>query len=291
MRFIELAKDDKSNVGTYILTISLVFLALLVGQFTSELIATRFLGFSIIQLPDWANLSVVLILLLIPFVVILATLLFSLKVFHKRKLLTLFTSRDHFDWRRYGLSFFIWGTIMTGILFVNYLLGAKLFWNFDQSKFWTLLLVSFTLLPLQTAAEDLFFRSFLLQGFQKSFGKVWLSILLTGILFGLMHAGNPEVGKLGNLVLIYYIGTGLFLSLLTHMDDGMELGMGYHAANNIFAALIVTNNWQAFQTDALIVDHSDPVFGWDNLITLFVLQPLLLLLFSRIYRWNFRGKS
>lgn len=35
------------------------------------------------------------------------------------------------------------------------------------------------------------------------------------------------------------------------MDDGLELSMGYHAINNIFAALILTNEWQAFQTDAL----------------------------------------
>lgn len=286
MRFIELANEEKSNVGTYVFTIVLVFLALVVGQFLSQLLATKIFGFSLMQVPEWANLNVLLTLLLIPFALILSILLFSLTIIHKRSLISLFTTRSNFDWKRYGLSFAIWSVIMALLLFVNYLIGAQLSWNYDASAFWWLLLISFLFLPLQTAAEDLFFRSFLLQGFQRTFGKVWLSVLLSGILFGLMHAGNPEIEKLGNTVLLYYIGTGVFLSLLTHMDDGMELGMGYHAANNIFASLIVTNNWQAFQTDALLIDHSSPVFGWDSLLVLLVLQPLLLLLYSRIYRWK-----
>jgi uncharacterized protein len=86
--------------------------------------------------------------------------------------------------------------------------------------------------------------------------------------------------------LIYYIGTGLFLGLLTLMDDGLELSMGYHAVNNIFAALILTNDWQAFQTDALYIDHSAPTFGWDSLLTIILVQPLLLLIFSKIYKWK-----
>jgi hypothetical protein len=44
--------------------------------------------------------------------------------------------------------------------------------------------------------------------------------------------GNPEVSKLGILCLCYYIGTG-FLRILTLMDEGMELALGFHAANNL----------------------------------------------------------
>jgi hypothetical protein len=31
---------------------------------------------------------------------------------------------------------------------------------------------------------------------------------------------------------VYYIGTGLFLGI-TLMDEGMELALGFHAANNL----------------------------------------------------------
>jgi len=118
-----------------------------------------------------------------------------------------------------------------------------------------------------------------------------VSILITGVLFGLLHGANPEVAKIGYELLIYYIASGVFLGVVTHMDDGLELGMGYHAANNLFAALIVTNDWQAFHTDAIFIDHSPPEFGWDALLTLAVIQPILLLIFARIYKWkNWRKK-
>ena len=96
---------------------------------------------------------------------------------------------------------------------------------------------------------------------------------------------------LGYGLLIYYISAGVFLGIITHMDDGMELGMGYHAVNNIFAAIILTNDWQAFTTDALFIDRSAPTFDWESILTLIILQPMLILLFSKIYKWkNWRKK-
>src|SRR3989338_662433 len=138
----------------------------------------------------------------------------------------------------------------------------------------------------QKSSEEAFFRGFLLQGIGRMFGKAWMSILITGVLFGLLHGSNPEVEKIGNILLIFYIGTGIFLGLMAHLDNGIELSMGYHAVNNIFAALIVTNNWQAFHTDALLMDYSPPAFGWEAWLTLLLFQPLLLLLFAKIYGWK-----
>jgi membrane protease YdiL (CAAX protease family) len=164
-------------------------------------------------------------------------------------------------------------------------------WNLKAETFLPLLLISLFLVPLQTTCEEVLFRGYLFQGFGSIFKKGWFAVLITGLLFGLMHGANPEVEKLGYGILVYYIGTGLFLGILTLMDDGIELSMGYHAVNNVFATLIITNEWQAFQTDALFMDHSKPTFGWDSLLTIFLIQPLLLLLFSKLYAWkNWKGK-
>jgi hypothetical protein len=32
------------------------------------------------------------------------------------------------------------------------------------------------------------------------------------------------------------------------MDEGMELALGFHAANNLVSALLFTSDWSAFQT-------------------------------------------
>jgi membrane protease YdiL (CAAX protease family) len=109
---------------------------------------------------------------------------------------------------------------------------------------------------------------------------------VSGFLFGILHLANPEVQLLGKVVLIYYILTGVFVGILTAMDNGLELGIGFHAANNIFGCLILTNNWQVFQTDAIWKDMTGPSIGWDIWVTLFIVYPLLLVLYSKIYKWK-----
>lgn len=114
----------------------------------------------------------------------------------------------------------------------------------------------------------------------------WLPLGVTSLLFGLAHVLNPEVEKLGYGILVYYIGTGFFLGILTLMDEGLELALGFHAANNLTVALLVTTDWTAFQTDSLYRDISDPVFGWDVLIPVLVVYPILLYIFARKYKWT-----
>ncbi len=286
MRFIDQWQTEKAGVGTYILTIAIALFSMIVGSGVVESIAVSVLGYSLQYLPDSADLNTVLMLFLLPFAFMLIALMLCIKYFHRRPILSVFTARESFDWKRFFLSFGVWGSVMMAFLFISIASGAPIQWNFDPVTFTGLFLVSFFILPLQTTAEEVFFRGFLFQAFGRVFKKGWVSILLTGSLFGLLHWANPEVAKIGNILLLFYIGTGVFLGILTQMDDGLELGMGYHAVNNIFASLIVTNNWQAFQTNALYIDNSPPAFGMESVLTIVVLQPLLLLLFSRIYKWK-----
>jgi hypothetical protein len=102
---------------------------------------------------------------------------------------------------------------------------------------------------------------------------------------------NPEVEKLGYTLMVFYIGTGLFYGITTLMDEGTELALGLHASNNIIAAFLVTTDWMVFRTDALYIDTSEPVVGAEMFIGVFVLYPILLLIFSRKYGWtNWKSK-
>ena len=114
----------------------------------------------------------------------------------------------------------------------------------------------------------------------------WFPLLVTSVVFGLLHGANPEVDKLGNQIMIFYIGTGLLFGITTLMDEGTEIALGMHAANNIIAALFVTTDWMAFQTAALYIDTSEPSLGWDTYLPVFVLYPLMLIIFSRKYGWK-----
>jgi membrane protease YdiL (CAAX protease family) len=114
----------------------------------------------------------------------------------------------------------------------------------------------------------------------------WVPLLITSVCFGLLHGANPEVQKLGSILMVFYIGTGFFYGITTLMDEGTELSLGLHAANNMIAAFLVTTDWMVFQTDALFIDTSEPSVTWEMFIPVFVLYPLILWMFSKKYGWN-----
>ena len=125
-----------------------------------------------------------------------------------------------------------------------------------------------------------------MQGIGVLFKNTLFPLLGTSIIFGLLHGFNPEVEKLGSIIMVYYIGTGLLLGIFTLMDDGLELSLGFHAANNIVVAIFITSSWSVFQTNALVLDTSEPSLIFSIFIPVFVLYPLVLFVFSKKYGWT-----
>lgn len=125
-----------------------------------------------------------------------------------------------------------------------------------------------------------------MQGFANLAKNKWFPLLMTSVIFGGMHIFNPEVAKIGYIVLVYYIGTGLLLGIITLMDEGMELALGFHAANNLVGALLVTSDWSAFQTNSVFKDISEPSAGLDVIVPVVLIYPILLFIFSKKYNWT-----
>jgi hypothetical protein len=65
------------------------------------------------------------------------------------------------------------------------------------------------------------------------------------------------------------------------MDEGMELALGFHAANNL-VALLVTSDWSAFQTHSIFKDVSEPQAGFDVILPVMIIYPILLFIFRNI---------
>jgi hypothetical protein len=70
------------------------------------------------------------------------------------------------------------------------------------------------------------------------------------------------------------------------MDDGMELALGFHAANNITAALLVSSDWSALKTESIFKDISTPSVGFEVLAPVIIIFPILLIIFSKKYKWT-----
>jgi len=230
-----------------------------------------------------------LVFLLLPFVGGFVFLLLSVRVIHKQSLRSLTTSRDKIDWKRVFTIFLIWGTLSSSMVVIDYLISPENYVNnFDAGKFAILAVIALLLIPIQTSCEEYIFRGYLMQGIGVLAKNKWLPLLITSVSFGLLHISNPEVDKLGSIILIYYIGTGFFLGIMTLMDEGLELAIGFHAANNLFTALLVTADWTAFQTYSILKDISDPTEATisDIFVPVFVIFPIILLVLSKIYKWS-----
>ncbi|MFY9242378.1 MAG: CPBP family intramembrane glutamic endopeptidase [Polaribacter sp.] len=224
---------------------------------------------------------------LIPFAIGLIALLFWVKYVHQQTITSITTSRKKTDWKRIFFAFFLWGIVTTIFLIIDYYASPENYqWNFNLDKFLMLALIGVILIPLQTSFEEYFFRGYLMQGLGVATKNRWFPLITTSVIFGLLHIANPEVSKLGYGILTYYIGTGLFLGILTLMDEGLELALGFHAANNLFTALLVTADWTVFQTDSVLIDLSEPALGLDVYLPIFVVFPILLFVFTKKYKWT-----
>lgn len=228
-----------------------------------------------------------LFLMLFSFMMGLVGLLIGIRFIHGRFIKTVVTSRRKIDWQRVFFAFGWWFMISVVILAIGiYAEPENVIWNFKPIPFFILAGISLLFLPLQTSFEELLFRGYLMQGLGVLARNRWFPLLITSVVFGLLHGANPEVAKLGNQIMIFYIGTGLLFGITTLMDEGTEIALGMHAANNIIAALFVTTDWTAFQTAALYIDTSEPSLGWDTYLPVFVLYPMMLIIFSRKYGWT-----
>lgn len=227
-----------------------------------------------------------LALMLFPFALVAVLVLVLIRHLHNISIRAFITSRDKIDWKRIGFAFT--GIVLLNSLFfiISYYTNPSDFqWNFDPQAFAILFLIAIVLVPLQTSAEELFFRGYLMQGLGQVFKQRIFPLLITSLLFGFMHFGNPEIDKLGPLLMVSYVSMGFFFGIITLMDEGLELALGYHAGNNLLISLLVTSDWTAFQTNSLFLDVSTP----DVYMLAFMQLPMLLILlvlFSWKYGWN-----
>ena len=241
------------------------------------------------QMMEILGSNLFLFLMLLSFAVGLAGVIFTAKILHKQSLINLTTTRKNIDWKRFWFIFFLWGIVSSSFVLVDYYVSpADYEINFQLQPFLILCIIAILLVPLQTSFEEYLFRGYLMQGIGVLAKNKWLPLIITSVCFGLMHLANPEVEKLGNVIMIYYIGTGFFLGILTLMDEGLELSLGFHAANNLFTALLVTADWTAFQTHSILKDLSDPseMAITEIFVPVFVVFPILLLILSKKYKWT-----
>ena len=209
------------------------------------------------------NKNLLLALMMGMFVFTLLFLWIALKYIQKKTLPSIITGFEKIRWNRYFFSFGIWTALISVLTLITYLTSPEeIEVRFDAANFAVLLVVAVIFIPIQTATEELIFRGYLMQGFGLAFKNGIAPLIITSVLFGLMHASNPEAKAHGLLIMMpYYILFGAFLGMLTLLDEGAELAMGIHCANNLVSSLLVCSKNSVLQTDAIFYTSSENPSG------------------------------
>jgi membrane protease YdiL (CAAX protease family) len=235
-----------------------------------------------------------LIINLIPFAFLLGLLFVLVRYVHERSILSLTTARPKVDWKRSMFSFFLIIFITVLSFAISYYLNpSEIEFQFHPTKFALLLIISLLLFPFQIGLEEYLFRGYFMQHIGGMVRNRWFPLFFTSVMFGVAHSSNPEVAELGPIVMVFYIGTGLLLGIMTLMDDGLELALGFHLGNNLMAALLVTSDWAALQTDALFKYTAEKPNQAiiEIILPVLIVYPIILLIMSKKYGWkNWKDK-
>jgi membrane protease YdiL (CAAX protease family) len=201
----------------------------------------------------------------IPF--ILATLL-AVRFIHDRPVQTLITGEPRIRWNRIFVGGGIWFAIVALIATVESLLHpGRYVLTFQPGELLVFVIFALVLIPIQTSAEEVFFRGYLLQWIGLRLKNKWVLSVLNGLLFFLPHTANPEMAVDSTLVGLGYFVFGFVFTLVTVQDNGMELALGVHAANNLFIALFANYTITALPSPSLFtIQELDPVYGLISLV-------------------------
>lgn len=186
-----------------------------------------------------------------PFPFLLVGLVIAVRYVHRRPVRSLVTPRQRIDGRRIAWSFGLFLLLAGAATSVEAMLDPGRF-DLTLRPAWLLTLpVIVVLTCLQTSAEELFFRGYLLQAMGLLTQRGWLLVTLSTMVFALPHLMNPEVSTGAPLLAAVYFCLGAFFTVLTLRDNRLELALGAHAANNLFAVLVVNHENSSLPTRAI----------------------------------------
>ncbi len=241
-------------------------------------------------MPDFElmgiDLNLGLALMVFPFILAFFTMIWIIKPLHNRSFGSVVNGGRRVRWGKMMFSAFVW-MAMSALWLLYSVRSDPGTYTLNNTTGTLLILValSVSLIPFQAAFEEILFRGYLMQGFAVLARNRWVPVVVTSLLFGLMHSLNPEVKEYGFLTMIpQYVFFGLVFAVLTMLDDGIELAIGAHAANNVFLSIFLTHKDSALQTPALYEQMN--YYPWKDFTGLVMMSVVFVSIMAIVYRWK-----
>jgi len=297
--FFTVAAKGRNEFWRYLISIILIIAVSFIGQIPLVL-------FLVFRMTDFYDLekfqeeldfseigidpNIGLLFMLIPFILCFLSMIFIVKVIHLRPLLSVLTGHGRFNWSKLFFALAAMFLLLVITELALYIVNPDNYeLNFNLRLFIPLVIISIFLLPLQTSFEEIFMRGYLMQGIGLIARYKWIPLVITSVVFGLMHLMNPEIKEFGIwLTIPYYMGFGLLMGIITIMDDGIEIPLGIHAIVNIYGSILVTFHGSTMQTPALFrMKVYDPVLM--SILFVFISIAFLIII-AKKYKWTEWGK-
>lgn len=286
--FLNNATQGKNTKGSYLLTIAISIVG---GTFASILIIVLLLllyfiatGSNGLEAQNIIMNNAILLLVLVGISYGIYFLLFYLCVrfIHKKNFMALINVGKRIKWSRIlkgaGLWAFIMGMFTVVSLFNQ---SGNLSFHFELNSFIILLIISILIFPIQASFEEIFFRGYLMQGIGLLAKKPVVPLLLTSLIFGLIHFYNGTGLAMSISIVVSAVILGLMLGIIVLGENGLETAMGAHIANNMYVALILnsTDSGLGNLPSLITVQSTDPFSG---IPILMIMASLMLVLIF----WN-----
>ena len=246
LKFLDLARQGKNEWWRYVLAILLILFmwqilgalpsaAFFIWAFLSGGTRSRHLPFN----PATSYSAGGFVAFMLASVFFIGGIFLALRFIHRRPFRTLVTPARSIAWGRLFQGFGLWfvlATLMSGVEAL--LFPGRYVLSLDLKRFLPFVILALIFIPIQTSAEELFFRGYILQAVGLRLRNIWVLSAISGLLFGLPHLLNPEASVNYPLLGLYYFSFGFALAYISLRDGRLELALGAHAANNLFSVLI-----------------------------------------------------
>ena len=159
---------------------------------------------------------------------------------YRRGIATGLTTAKTFRWKVYFHGMWTWGTLMVATAGLGFIFAPDtLSFHFNASAFFPALLIGLLLLPIQTGAEEIFFRGVIPQAFSRILKHPLVITVFAAAIFATLHLANPEANSQPIHAFIVYFLMAVGWGWASYKTAGIEVSMGAHLMNNFFGLFIV----------------------------------------------------
>ena len=269
--------DYKPRIWRWLLGTAIIVIFWQAGGVALILAAAKFFGVPVEDLetfPDVAPWKAAFITL-ISFVPLFFVVPFLYRLLLQLPFKRLITSREKVSFRRIWHGFIVMSALIVPHSAIDlFLNGENYRYTFDLALLWPYIIVALTLLPIQTTAEEFFFRGWLLRWVSSGRLPIWIVVFINSSLFALPHMFNPEVKDYYLIAFIYFTSMGAMLTIATLRDKSLELAIGAHFANNFLTGVLVSYQDSALPSAALLMSGELDWIG--STVTAVLMVPLFL---------------